>query len=91
MPRKSKTERDRETEADDDLLLRALRQLADEALVEEVPERLLRPLRDAQSRQQADGQAPQGGGARRAPKAAPKAECKSSDRPKSSRRRAGSS
>ena len=91
MPRKSKTERDRETAADDDLLLRALRQLADEALVEEVPERLLRPLREAQHRQQVDGQASQGGDARRAPKTAPKVECKSSDRPKSSRRRAGSS
>jgi len=75
MPRKSKTERDRETEADD-LLLRALRQLADEALVEEVPERLLRPLREARSRQQADGEPRQGAGVRRAPGA----ECGSSGR-----------
>jgi len=86
MPRKSKTERDRETEADDDLLLRALRQLADEALVEEVPERLLRPLREAQSRQQVDGQARSGADPRRA-----KAGCGSSDRAKSPGRRAGSS
>jgi hypothetical protein len=67
MPRKSKTERDRETAADDDLLLRALRQLADEALVEEVPERLLRPLREARSGQGGNGGAPQppSSGARR--------------------------
>ena len=91
MPRKSKTERDRETAADDDLLLRALRQLADEALVEEVPERLLRPLREAQSRQQADGRARQGSDARRPPKTAPKTECKSPERPRSSPRRAESS
>jgi hypothetical protein len=57
MPRKNRTDRDREAEADD-LLLRALRQLADEALEEEVPERLLRPLREAQSRQQGDGADP---------------------------------
>jgi hypothetical protein len=87
MPRKSKTERDRETEADDDLLLRALRQLADEALVEEVPERLLRPLREAQRRQQVDGEPRPGVDARRAPEAG----CGSSGRAKSSRRRAGSS
>lgn len=87
MPRKSKNERDRETEADD-MLLRALRQLADEALVEEVPERLLRPLREAQRRQQADGESREEAGAGRATGA----ECESSDRAaESPRRRAGSS
>ena len=78
MPRKSKIERDRETEADE-LLLRALRQLADEALVEEVPERLLRPLREAQNRQRIER-------ASRDDRAQ-----ESSDRDADSRRRAGSS
>jgi len=82
MPRKSKTERDRETAADD-MLLRALRQLADEALVEEVPERLLRPLREAQRRQQADGEPRQGADDRRAPGSG----CGSSGRKADSRRR----
>lgn len=53
MSRKKKVERDREAEADD-LLLRALRQLADEALEEQIPERLLRPLREAQGGQGGD-------------------------------------
>ena len=78
MPRKSKIERDRETEADE-LLLRALRQLADEALVEEVPERLLRPLREAQNRQRIERAAGEDGAQ------------ESSDRDPDSRRRAGSS
>ena len=69
------------------MLLRALRQLADEALVEEVPERLLRPLRDAQRRQQGDGQTPQGVDARHGPKSG----SGSSDRGKGPPRRAGSS
>jgi hypothetical protein len=86
MPRKSKSERVRDTEADD-MLLRALRQLADEALVEEVPERLLRPLREAQRRQQADGQPRSAGDAR----CAPEVKRGSADRAKGSRRRAGSS
>jgi hypothetical protein len=85
MPRKSKTERGRETEADD-LLLRALRQLADEALEEEVPERLLRPLREAQSRQRNDSQSRPEGSAR----CASKTDGGSSDRPRKPRR-AGSS
>ena len=56
MSRKKKV--DRAPEAADELLLRALRQLADEALEEEIPERLLRPLRVARGAQ--DGAAPAG-------------------------------
>ena len=52
MPRKNKIEREPEA---DDLLLRALRQLADEVLEEEVPERLLRPLREARNRHKVGG------------------------------------
>jgi hypothetical protein len=47
------------------LLRRALRPLADEALEEEIPERLLRPLREAQGGQGGDGGAPQPPNARR--------------------------
>jgi hypothetical protein len=61
MSKKKKVDRKREAEADE-LLLRALRQLADEALEEEIPERLLRPLREAQG---GDGGAPQPPNARR--------------------------
>ena len=39
----------------DDLLFRALRQLADEALEEEVPERFLRLIRAAQRQHDAEG------------------------------------
>jgi hypothetical protein len=46
MSKKKSNEREREAQADE-LLLRALRQLADEALEDEIPERLLRPLREA--------------------------------------------
>lgn len=42
----------------DDALLRALKQLADETLAEEVPERLLEVIRGAESRHAADGAAP---------------------------------
>jgi hypothetical protein len=55
MSSKKKNDREREAEADD-LLLRALRQLADEALEEDIPERLLRPLREAERRQNIAGQ-----------------------------------
>jgi hypothetical protein len=64
MSKKKKVDRKREAEADE-LLLRALRQLADEALEEEIPERLLRPLREAQGGQGGDGGAPQPPNARR--------------------------
>lgn len=62
MSRKNQIDRDREAAADD-LLLRALRQLADEALEEEIPERLLRPLREARSRQDPAGERPADGAA----------------------------
>ncbi len=50
MSRKKKLE-GAEQAAADELLLRALKQLADEALEEEIPERLLRPLREARGQQ----------------------------------------
>jgi hypothetical protein len=50
MTRKKKPE-SAEQAAADELLLRALKQLADEALEEAIPERLLRPLRDARNQQ----------------------------------------
>jgi hypothetical protein len=55
MSKKKKVDRAQEAAADE-LLMRALRQLADEALEEEIPERLLRPLRAA--RKPHDGAAP---------------------------------
>jgi hypothetical protein len=55
MSKKKKVDRAQEAAADE-LLMRALRQLADEALEEEIPERLLRPLRAARKPQ--DGAAP---------------------------------
>jgi hypothetical protein len=57
MSRKKKVDRAPEAAADE-MLLRALRQLADEALDEEIPERLLRPLRAARGAQ--DGAASAG-------------------------------
>jgi hypothetical protein len=42
----------------DDLLLRALRQVADEALEETVPERLLQAIRAARRQPSADGEPP---------------------------------
>jgi hypothetical protein len=65
MSKKKKVDRKREAEADE-LLLRALRQLADEALEEEIPERLLRPLREAQGGEGGGPQPPSNGARRRA-------------------------
>jgi hypothetical protein len=64
MSKKKKVDSKRDAEADE-LLLRALRQLADEALEEEIPERLLRPLREAQSRQGESAPRPPSNGTRR--------------------------
>jgi hypothetical protein len=73
--------------ADDDLLMRALRQLADEALEEEIPERLLRPLREAREPPQAGGEArPEAETA-----CPPRAGEAATRQPRSSRGRAGSS
>ncbi|HSA80930.1 MAG TPA: hypothetical protein VLE23_08905 [Geminicoccaceae bacterium] len=52
MP-KRKSVRHESDNAADELLFRALRQLADEALEEEIPERLLRLVRSAQRQQEA--------------------------------------
>jgi hypothetical protein len=55
MPRQKWVRHDSDDEADD-LLFRALRQLADEALEEEVPERFLRLIRAAQRQHEAEGE-----------------------------------
>jgi hypothetical protein len=54
MPRRKQSKPDSQVDTDDPLF-RALRQVADEALEEEIPERLLRVIRGAHSR-------PEGGG-----------------------------
>jgi hypothetical protein len=48
MPKRKPTRQDKEVDLDDPLF-RALRQVADEGLEEEIPERLLRVIRAAQS------------------------------------------
>jgi len=48
MPKRKQTRQDDKVDADDPLF-RALRQVADEALEEEIPERLLRVIRAAHS------------------------------------------
>ena len=54
MPRQKWVRHDSD-DGGDDLLFRALRQLADEALEEEVPERFLRLIRAAQRHHDAEG------------------------------------
>ena len=59
MP-KQKWVRHDSDDAADELLLQALRQLADEALEEEIPERLLRLVRSAERQHEAEGERPEG-------------------------------
>jgi hypothetical protein len=59
MPRQ-KCGRDDSDDDADELLLKALRQLADEALEEEIPERLLRLVRTAERRHEGEGDGPEG-------------------------------
>jgi hypothetical protein len=57
MSKRKPTSRRKQAPADDHLL-RALRQVADEALEESVPDRLLQVIRTARQRPRADGEPP---------------------------------
>jgi len=59
MPRQKSVRYESDDDADE-LLFRALRQLADEALEEEIPERLLRLIRTAERQPEAGGERPEG-------------------------------
>ena len=58
MPRQKSVRYESDDDADE-LLFRALRQLADEALEEEIPERLLRLIRTAERQHEAGGERPE--------------------------------
>ena len=58
MPKRKSVRHQSDQDADE-LLFRALRQLADEALEEEIPERLLRLIRTAQRQQEAASERPE--------------------------------
>ena len=58
MPRQKSVRH--ESDDADELLFRALRQLADAALEEEIPERLLRLIRSAERQHEAGGERPEG-------------------------------
>ena len=61
MPRQNhRMPRDDSDDDGDELLLRALRQLADEALEEQVPERFLRLIRAARRQHEGEGDGPEG-------------------------------
>jgi hypothetical protein len=59
MPRQKSVRHESDDDADE-LLFRALRQLADAALEEEIPERLLRLIRSAERQHEAGGERPEG-------------------------------